>query len=457
MTQIASSERRAVPENHVKALVRILLQARNNKVHSVPSLGFDDVIYDESYIRSHRPPQDIGLMLASVFCKTMGSFDRLYTRVNASRNERTSRILLSASDLQNAPFRDMKRSNEGHGLLSSPPRIRRITSTSSDTNISIKKSFLNDTTCWSGNHLIQIHLDGNKYETRIGNDYLELPINVDNRNEILTPAVLRRSRKNIYMIVFDLIDVHYGSNKSEFHFDRDICILQEKRFLGFAEIPLLALYSQNNVRNDTAILLNSPQIIFGYNTHCDQLVHSNLVDIEEGPTPRRKMQPISLQMSILIQPQVHIVTNPINSISSNLQMQRLSDYSNKWIQQFHCTNQFAASRDVVLFGYHMKEKCHLLTQYLKPQNPPPEFTSFYQIAHFVSLIPRLRSWKSFESDIENLSWITNQQVLDISAADWEARAILLANYFLALVDSTQIVFLVFGASCSEGKVVRSVP
>jgi hypothetical protein len=455
MTRKAFAERTSVPEKHVQALVKQALQARNSKFDSATSLDFDDLVYDESYIRSHRPPQDIGLLLESFFLKTRKGLDRSGYQVDTSRNDRTSCVLVSALNADNIPCREMIRSDEVNGLLSSPPRIRRITATTSNANMFMNDVLSDVSESHVENHLIQFSLDGKKFETRIGKDHVEIPLNLNNRNEILTPSMLRRYTKHIYISLFDLVDISIGSD--ELSFRKDIIISKEKRFLGFVEIPLLALYSQNNIRYNGTVMLNNPPIIFGYKSKAYQSLQSRVVDIEEGAVSTRKMmQSTSLQISIMIQPEVHYLTHPIQSISSSAEIQKMIEYSHKWIEQFHQINQFSASRNVTLFGYHMEKKSHLITQYLKPQNPPPEFTSLHQVAHFVSLIPRLRTWKSFESDIENLSWITNQQVLDSSAADWEARAILLANFFLSLIKVNQSVFLVFGTSFSEGKVVSKI-
>lgn len=455
MTRKAFTERISVPEKYVKALVKQALQARTDTFHSATSLDFYDLVYDESYIRSYRPPQDIGLLLESFFFKTREGLERPGYKVDISRNDSTRCVLVSALSADNIPCREMIRSDEVNGFISSPPRIRRITSTTSDANMfSINDTLSDITGSHAENHLIQFSLDGKKFETHIGKDHVEIPLNLNDRNEILTPATLRRSTNHIFISLFDLIDVRIGHD--ELSFGKDIIISKEKRFLGFVEIPLLALYSHNNIRYNGTVMLNTPPIIFGYKSKAYQSLQSRAVDIEEGAALTRKVHPTSLQISMMIQPEVHYLPHPIQPLSSIAEIKKIIEYSHKWIEQFHQINQFSASRNVILFGYHLEKKSHLLTQYLKPQNPPPEFTSLHQVAHFVSLIPRLRTWKAFESDIENLSWITNQQVLDSSAADWEARAILLANYFLSLIDVNQDVFLVFGTSFSEGKVVSKI-
>ena len=109
---------------------------------------------------------------------------------------------------------------------------------------------------------------------------------------------------------------------------------------------------------------------------------------------------------------------------------------------------------------HSNRKQNIITRFLRSQPPPPECqASLSQCAHYVSLIPFLNTWKAFKNIARHKIWRTSQNVLDITAADWNERAALLANYFIYMSQEGNLdpfeVYLVVGNSITEGNVVST--
>lgn len=299
--------------------------------------------------------------------------------------------------------------------------------------------------------LLRYCFEGIKYETRTWKKQLDIPVGITLFGGNISPSTLRSSLKNMHIILFDLVDVHVRHKKVLTEGDTDI--LKEKRFLGFAEIPLFALHENHKYVRIGPVILSSPPMLFGYQKlRVDQENVICKTDEEEACCSSEYHPSPSLEIEILIQPQINSLDLPIAHTSSIIEVQSLVEYSHKWLAHFHRKNYFSVRRKIDLFVRNSSNQSFILIQYFRPQNPPPEFNSRFQVAHYVSLIPFLRTWDTFRSDAKDLMWMTSQQVLDVSAGDWEAKGMLLANYFLSLENNNK-VFVVFGTSFSEGKVV----
>ena len=81
-------------------------------------------------------------------------------------------------------------------------------------------------------------------------------------------------------------------------------------------------------------------------------------------------------------------------------------------------------------------------------------SSLQEISHYVSMIPFLDDWQAFGGKVE--VWCTCQQLLDLSAGDWEEHATILCNFF-AFVDErdggSHESFIVIGNGAPEGNTV----
>ena len=93
------------------------------------------------------------------------------------------------------------------------------------------------------------------------------------------------------------------------------------------------------------------------------------------------------------------------------------------------------------------------------QSPPPALNgrglmdSIDGIVRYVSLIPFIDDWQTFQGETE--VWCTSKEFLELRAGDWEEHALLLLNFMLYLDRNTTAFehYLVLGNAIPEGETV----
>lgn len=105
----------------------------------------------------------------------------------------------------------------------------------------------------------------------------------------------------------------------------------------------------------------------------------------------------------------------------------------QWVLHQKANRKVLKDRVVKVFAENCLGKSVFIPRFITPLEPPPTFmtdgdnsTIIEKCIWFVSLIPHVEDNKAFK-DLPDV-WSTCQELLDLSAGDFEEHAILLCNY-----------------------------
>jgi coiled-coil and C2 domain-containing protein 2A len=218
--------------------------------------------------------------------------------------------------------------------------------------------------------------------------------------------------------------------------------------MGSVTIPLAAV-----LRIDGFVRCTTPDYIVGYTNQPNTLLLGNFDDgkAQDSTRPAQLM----LRVHATTDPIVTIPTKSLPNFPSNENVEvlsRVKQWSGRYLEG---TNSTVLWSDIHGFGY-------LASRFLTAQNPPNIRTMTVEgCAHYVSLIPLKRTWRSLERlNMSQHLVLTTTQTLDILAGDATEHAVLLANYFLYLSkknpsEYSAHVCLVLGHSIREGRTVST--
>jgi hypothetical protein len=191
-------------------------------------------------------------------------------------------------------------------------------------------------------------------------------------------------------------------------------------FMGSVTIPLAPV-----LRFDGFVRCTTPDYIVGYTNQPSALLPGDFDDgkAQDSTRPAQLM----LRVHATTDPIVMIPTKSLPNFLSNESAEVLSRVK-QWSERYlEGTNSTVLWSDIHGFGY-------LASRFLTAQNPPNIRTMTLEAcAHYVSLIPLKRTWRSLERlNMSQHLVLNTTQTLDILAGDATEHAVLLANYFLYL-------------------------
>ena len=458
---------------------------------------FEDLVHDASRIKAQNPPVPFSCMLNSILPprkrdlypqKRQSSLEKKGTTLN-----RPSRIVITVLGAKNVPRRsdNMVSKHESAPFLVPPPSIRRMRADMSSMSLNKSSRFQGNgdqsESAADGsnlNCLVQVKFGKQVISTRTDmqeipswKQVIELPL-LSNDDEF-TPKKLKEITEPIIVTLFDTVSVDIG--KGGGYYDDENTEVTERRFLGSVKIPLKPISCQD--QNEGSFPLVTPDAFLGYSHtymksktqfKSDELpartslrgrnfLSSNSNDVESQFQPKsNEILPSAstLQLIINIEPKIRIADDEYHESLPSIESADISQYACAWVNTAKKKNSSTKRRHYQVLVPDIEGTLSLITCFLKGQKPPPDCeTSMNQCAHYVSLVPFLSTWKAFANDHVRF-WPTNKMTLELVAGDWEAHASLLANFFVNILrtegDETTEVYLTFGQSISEGKVVSAL-
>ncbi len=490
-------------------------------------ITFNDVVHDEVRLRAQDPRADFSWIMNAIFpprrrtLYPVASQSSNLLNNQSTQMQQQSRIIVTIISASKTPCREQNIVSNVTPFLSSPPPIRRLKASnlsssfmtgnssssripepeSTSRRIPFRSSSQRETSKAIGdlNPIVQLKFCGKIYETRPGfkvnpswKQVIEMPLPCDETcgGDCFSPLKLKELDEALEIYLFDTVSIDVG--KVGGYYEDEQTVFTEKRFLGSLKIPFGTAFNED--QRQGSYLLDTPDIILGYDRNRNGSNQERMNsfsnptsrpfgdDIEsQFPNDRignhskmEKPPQTSLSMLLSLQPSVPIAesnTHTIHLPSNESPM--VSQYAMDWMTRYERTisSTIRSPRrtvNILVNGFNHKQ--NLITRFLRSQPPPPECQgSLNQCAHYVSLIPSLDTWKAFQTvDFDRYQhgiWQSSQDVLDITAANWNERAALLANYFMFIsqegrgddIDEKLEVFLVMGTSITEGHVVSENP
>jgi len=473
-------------------------------------------VHDESRIRAQDPRADFSWILNAIIPPRKRSlyparqhsniFETQGTHTQLQQHSRMIVTVVSASDTL---CREQAVFSNATPFLASPPPIRRLKSSDISSFMTkpsprripdseairrhqgLSSQEREATNRGDLNTIVQLKFCGKKYETRPDRKVnpswkqvieIPLPFNEEEKDGGFTPAKLKELDESLQISLFDIVSVDIG--KGGGYYDDEVTVFTEKRFLGSVQIPLGPAFNED--KQQGTYILNTPDIILGYTPSGGDMsdtVHepsskfpsrrpngfapgSRAGDVESqlhGNTimdDSNRKRSASLSMLVAIEPSVPMMEHSQMIVLPSNESPTLSQYATEWMQRYTKINPCGPKRRINILVNGSNRKQNIITRFLRSQPPPPECqASLSQCAHYVSLIPFLKTWKAFKNIARHKIWRTSQNVLDITAADWNERAALLANYFIYMSQEGNLdpfeVYLVVGNSITEGNVVST--
>jgi hypothetical protein len=233
----------------------------------------------------------------------------------------------------------------------------------------------------------------------------------------------------------------------------------EKRFLGWIEIPFTTVYLAPSCRIDGWFELNKPPVNLAY--------VSKEVEVDDGSnasaTGSNYLQAQAdaatmLYLRVQIDPPLAKPNRAPGGTHStekkhHFELARSFEVAliRRWERRFQVRHVQALVN--TLSGDNV-----LVSRYISPCKLPPDYTgneieTIEEAVRFVSLIPFLDDFSLFTSNRMEV-WCTSHEFLSLGAGDFEEHAVLLCNMFLTLDSGTNFEsFLVLGHAMPEGRTV----
>lgn len=322
------------------------------------------------------------------------------------------------------------------------------------------------------NVFVQIKVGGSVYKTRSmksitpsWKQVIEIPLPF-NRENAITPHKMQDPSLALDVIIFDMVNIDVA--KGGGYYDDEITIFQEKRYIGYFNVPL-SIAAQNTYHSYEYLLI-TPDVTFGYrqrgNTLCCEFQYDDECCDEELQNHKvcmldqqERKKDIKLSMKVVVEPPVTLCCDMPRLNLPCDENQKLLQLSSNWISCFKKANK-KYDRWVSLFIECSNGKQQFITRVLSPQTPPHNCqASVFNCAHFVSLIPLLNNLEIMQRVSTCHIHFPSQHTLSFTTGNWFSHAVLLANYFLYLtceqpsgIENFE-VYLLFGNSVLEGQVV----
>jgi hypothetical protein len=320
---------------------------------------------------------------------------------------------------------------------------------------------------------IKVGAGGSVYKTRSmksitpsWKQVIEIPLPF-NRENAITPHKMQDPSLALDVIIFDMVNIDVA--KGGGYYDDEITIFQEKRYIGYFNVPL-SIAAQNTYHSHEYLLV-TPDVTFGYSHRggntlrckiqyddecCDEeLQNDNLCMLDQ----QQRKKDIKLSMKVVVEPPVTLCCDlPRLNLPCD-ENQKLLQLSSNWISCFKKANR-KHHRWASIFVECSNGKQQFITRVLSPQTPPPNCqASVFNCAHFVSLIPLSNNLEIMQRVSICHIHFPSQHTLSFTTGNWFSHAVLLANYFLYLtceqpsgIENFE-VYLLFGNSVLEGQVV----
>ena len=277
-------------------------------------------------------------------------------------------------------------------------------------------------------------------ETPFWNETVMIPFDSINAEDL--NGMLRNLQDETVLVsVFDCVDIDISQHGG--FYDDEHTKLLNFNYLGSVTVPLSTIFNQGHV--DGFVRCSSPDFITGYSMP--------LSSSDEDEAQHYSSRPeVLLRIYATTDPMITVPSKSFPDYSSDecqAVLSRVDLWSELYLKDCSCPVLWP---NIHNFSY-------LASRYLEEQNPPKEALSLESCAHYVSLIPDRRSWRSIHKlNMDPFVVLTSQQVINIIAGSVAERAILLANFFLYLSKKRSSeykaeVYLVLGYSIPEGNTV----
>ncbi len=218
-------------------------------------------------------------------------------------------------------------------------------------------------------------------------------------NGQFVPSALQQCKEEVYFNVFDRVTSDLSSNSNGAATTKTS--LTERRWLGGFSLPFSTIYF-NASSVEGFFRMNVPALNLAY----------------EAPIPEAGS---FLWAFATLDPP--LVDPPQSDMF--IPDEPFLRYCHHWVQTI-AAEPPCQDRFIVALAEDEHQVAQVITQYVHPLTPPPDFTEG-QFLRFVSRIPFLEDMHASESrDV----WCSATSFLAMGFGDWEEHAILLANYFL---------------------------
>uniref|UniRef100_A0A7S3GGL9 C2 domain-containing protein n=1 Tax=Palpitomonas bilix TaxID=652834 RepID=A0A7S3GGL9_9EUKA len=180
----------------------------------------------------------------------------------------------------------------------------------------------------------------------------------------------------------------------------------EHRFLGTVTIPFATIYRTDIVEG--LVPLAVPPLLLGYKA--------------DNPSDTAYLRVYATLKPPLPQPSIED-----SSVKHKVGEVKVDKQIIAWQKAVRAHPNFK-KRDSSILVPDINGDPVFICRYVRPQNPPDSFDTERMLLRFVSLIPFINDWMTFEGK-EDI-WCSSDQFLDLMAGDWEEHAILMCNYLL---------------------------
>ena len=288
----------------------------------------------------------------------------------------------------------------------------------------------------------------------------EFPIDVED----FSPAKLLQIKENLEIEIFDEILCDTKSVGGYYEDEPDA--FTEHILVAQTSIPFTAICQERLI--DQYIQLETPAFHFSHELLDENSVNSlegtndDIVEhLEEGAPseyiPKRISSGTYLKVVVSIEPFFSGQPRKSLKILNSIDDEPLLDFVGKWekkLQDYATQHRNMYSK---ISYMDINGRFWMIPRLLRAQKPPEEINTVSRCVHFVSLVPLIDDFfENRDNHFENF-FLTSQQVLDIKAGGRADHAIMLANFFLFLSESSSTfkaeVYLALGYDLTSGETV----
>lgn len=487
MIDNAAEERPTVDPKNIKTFLKRLRKVRKTiqtqrKEHIQ---GLEDFVHDASAIKAQLRPVSFDWIINKVFPPRNRSLFPAVMVKEKSENGvclqslKNARLVITVINANNVQWRQDQRSDTKTPLLMSPPPIKRLMKVISPQLKERDNLKSMGSTKQMANSFARVKFKDQIMDTKVASgdcpfweQAIEIPLFPNDGQQELTPLKMKEIKDDIVVTLFDKVELDFGMGGG--YYDDEQTTVHENRFLGFVKVPFPITSHDHNVFGH--VVLETPDILLGYRTinspnYSDDIGHHKNkaddvnFDVEsqgDKSSSKNKSDHLSsIKISISVEPRIGYKAQEADTDDQSSNESPLTiEYTRQWMKSFRNINVSHTERIFRPLVQSINGKTWLINRFLVKQNPPSHCrTSMHRCAHFVSLIPSLKNWNSFQTlqQLQNI-WLPTQTCLDIIAGNQHDHAVLLTNYFLFLsYDQPEIfpieVYLTIGSSSIGGNVV----
>eukprot|EP00462_Mataza_sp_D1_P028166 CAMPEP_0175178788 /NCGR_PEP_ID=MMETSP0087-20121206/35161_1 /TAXON_ID=136419 /ORGANISM="Unknown Unknown, Strain D1" /LENGTH=1801 /DNA_ID=CAMNT_0016470965 /DNA_START=62 /DNA_END=5468 /DNA_ORIENTATION=- len=254
------------------------------------------------------------------------------------------------------------------------------------------------------------------------NDLLVLPLAPP--NDSFAISNIQRITDMVHFNVFDSITAVHDA---DFRHRKTTTTEKQLRWMGCVSIPFATIYMNDSIGGDFE--LDLPLIQFGY-------------------SKPDKDKPTLLRIYATLDP--CLATPPPVNPHAFPALSPFFVYTSQWLERVTALNQ-CKERNIQAIVSDINGFPVLMTRFISPQEPPPNFQAPKVFSRFVSLIPFVEDFQQSEGSQD--VWCTSREFLGLLSGDWEEHANLLCNYFLwyeKQKNSPWKAFVIMGTAIPEG-------